>query len=393
MNRKVCPSLVLCLLVAGTVLANEDPGRSAPATPVEVQVPNIPPELAAPPQQPPGAISPDPALLSADVKQPDTAGAQVPTPQVPPPPLPEAPPRADNNCDTADCTTDSKPPVTKSKDAPSVHIGVPAQRALSESHDWAENPQAVPSRDTGGRVVFAFNESAPTIVCAPLHVCDIELQAGEVIQGAPHIGDSVRWKITPAISGADDNRVIHLIVKPTEAGLDTNLIVPTDRHTYHIRLVSSVNRYVSSVGFLYPEEDSKAWTDFAKSSGGNGSTRGAGDMPIVAVNRLNFDYKIKVVKGKPTFRPLRAMDDGYHTYIAMNEDLPQGEAPVLIGISPAGAEQMVNYRLKGNLYVIDGTLNKMAFVSGVGRQQQRIELSRDPCKRRGWLGICWDPKD
>jgi type IV secretory pathway VirB9-like protein len=87
------------------------------------------------------------------------------------------------------------------------------------------------------------------------------------------------------------------------------------------------------------------------------------------------------------------MDDGYHTYIAMNEDMPQREAPALIGISPSGAELMLNYRLQGNLYMIDGTQFKLALISGVGRHQERIELTRDPCRDRGWLGICWDPKE
>jgi type IV secretion system protein VirB9 len=285
---------------------------------------------------------------------------------------------------------DKKAVAAAKKDSP-VHIGLPAQRALAESRAWADDPNAIPTRDSGGRVIYTFSESAPTIVCAPLHVCDIELQEGEVVQGAPHVGDSVRWKISPAISGTDEKRVTHLIVKPTESGLDTNLVIPTDRHTYHIRLVSSTSRYVSSVGFSYPEEQQREWAEFSKAiRGGSG---GGADLPSVAVNRLNFDYKIKVVKGKPSFKPLRAMDDGYHTYIAMNEDLPQQEAPVLLGIARSGEEQMINYRLKGNLYVIDGTVFKLAFVSGVGRHQQRIELTRDPCKQRGWLGICWDPKE
>jgi type IV secretion system protein VirB9 len=251
----------------------------------------------------------------------------------------------------------------------------------------------MPFRDTGGRVVFAYSESAPTIICAPLHVTDIELQSGESVQGAPHIGDAVRWKIAPAVSGTEDHKTTHLIVKPTEVGLDTNLIVTTDRHTYHIRLVSGVDRYVSSVGFFYPEEQQQPWKDIAQTTAAAGSSPGGADMPTVAVNRLNFDYRIKVVEGKPDFKPIRAMDDGYHTYIAMNEDLLQGEAPVLLGISASGEEQMVNYRLKGNIYVIDGTLSKMALIAGVGRKQQRIELTREPCKRRGWLGICWDPKE
>jgi len=345
--------LTLCLTVAMVARADPPP----PGAPEEFKAADVPNEL----QPPAGPVQ--------------LAPAQPPTGE---------------SCEGREC------PAPKAKPA-HVYINAPAQRALSESNDWAENPSAMPLRDAGGRVLFPFSQSAPTIVCAPLHVCDIELQAGEIVQGTPHIGDSVRWKISPAISGTDENQVTHLIIKPTESGLDTNLMVPTDRHTYHIRLVSSTVRYVSSVGFFYPDEQQQSWSDAAKAArkgdGHGGTGPGSADMPTVAVNRLNFNYRIKVVKGKPQFKPLRAMDDGYHTYISMNEDMQQLEAPILVGISSSGQEQIVNYRLKGNIYVIDGTLPKMALITGAGRDQQRVELIRDPCRNRGWLGICWDAQE
>jgi type IV secretion system protein TrbG len=330
------------------------------------------------------------AGASADQVLSDSNSAQL----LPSTPGPSGTTLPIDHCTGARCSP-SDPHAAAEKPRPPVHIGPPAQRALSQSQSWAENPNALPALDSGGRVVFPYNQSAPTIVCAPIHVCDIELQEGEVVQGAPHIGDSVRWKVSPALSGSDEHRVTHLIVKPTESGLDTNLIVPTDRHTYHIRLVSSSYRYISSVAFQYPDEQSQSWSSFEHSTGGAGSSSGPGsaELPTVAVNRLNFNYTVKVVKGRPTFKPLRAMDDGYHTYIAMNEDLPQGEAPALLSISPSGAEQIVNYRLKGNLYIIDGTVHKIALISGVGSDQQRVELTRSPCRQKGWLGICWDPKE
>lgn len=409
MNYRRYSSLALCLLVAGTAGANEDPGQPAAAAPAaapasaEIHVPNVPPELATPPppateqasQLPAEGIEPDPAASSVGLP---------PVPVQPPAPIQLPDPTPPEDCDTADCPGPGTAAAraipghtlaaaAKSKPV-SVHIGAPAQKALSESRDWAENPLAVPSLDPTGRVMFAYSESAPTIVCAPIHVCDIELQAGEVVLGAPHVGDAVRWRISPAISGTDEHKVTHLIVKPTESGLDTNLVIPTDRHMYHLRLVSSVNRYVSSVGFYYPEEQEQEWAAFTRTSAGNDTAaHGAGEMPTVAVNRLNFDYRIKVVKGKPAFKPLRAMDDGYHTYIAMNEDLPQQVAPALIGISHSGDEQMINYRLKGNIYIVDGIVYKLALVSGVGSHQERVELTREPCKQHGWLGICWDPKE
>jgi P-type conjugative transfer protein TrbG len=355
-NASVC----LFLLLAGAAGATEN---VEPEPADEVVVPNIPTELMAPP---PAEDAPEETLATAGTAQ-----------------------KAEENSDRAESAPRPAPLVP----AP-INIGPPARRAILESHQWAENPAAMPELDSGGRVVFAFSESAPTIVCAPMRVCDIELQPGEVVQGAPHIGDSVRWKIGPAVSGSGEQQVTHLIVKPTEAGLDTNLVVPTDRRTYHLRLVSSSRHYVSSVAFDYPEDHQQSWQNFAKASARRSDAAPAStDMPTVAVNRLNFNYRIKVVEGKPTFKPLRAMDDGYHTYIAMNEEMPQWEAPVLVGISPDGAEQMINYRLKGNMYVIDGTQFKLALISGVGRQQQRVELTRDPCQRRGWLGICWDAKE
>lgn len=431
MNHIGSSSLALALLMTGVAGASQNPGDAPATAPVTVTgapgYPAEPPQAAVTSPNPP--VGPTPAQALAAIAQAarqanlaaDPTGQQPAAPPLPPPssgvvpdpaassagllynntvqlPAATAPqwPAATargESCDTADCPAlgEKKAPAVV-KDNPPVRIGPPAQRALAESHAWAEDPNAMPARDSTGRVIFNYSESAPTIVCAPLHVCDIALQEGEVVQGTPHVGDSVRWKISPALSGNDEKRVTHLIIKPTESGLDTNLIIATDRHTYHIRLVSSSYRYLSSVGFSYPEEQQQEWADLSRAVHG-GSGNGSADMPSVAVNRLNFDYRIKVVKGKPSFKPLRAMDDGYHTYIAMNEDLVQQEAPVLIGITPQGEEQMINYRVKGNLYIVDGTVHKLAFVSGVGRDQQRIELTRDPCKQRGWLGLCWDAKE
>lgn len=344
----------LFLLLAGAASAaeNVEPERIE-----DVVVPNIPPEL----MQPQGDST-------------EAAATEAPNEQVEQP----------VQLATVAPLSRSAPVVP-----PPIEIGPPARRAVQESYGWAENPSAMPSLDSGGRVVFVFSESVPTIVCAPLRVCDIELQAGEVVQGAPHIGDAVRWKIGPAVSGSGDQQVTHLIVKPTESGLDTNLVVPTDLRTYHLRLVSSSRHYVSSVAFDYPDDQQQAWRDFSKASARHrDASNSVPDMPNVAVDRLNFNWRIAVTEGKPAFKPARVMDDGYHTYISMNEEMPQREAPVLIGISPEGDEQMINYRLQGNMYVIDGMQTKLALISGVGRKQQRVELTRDECERRGWFGIC-----
>jgi type IV secretion system protein TrbG len=112
----------------------------------------------------------------------------------------------------------------------------------------------MPTPGADGRVVYAYGAGMPVVVCAPLRVCAIELEPGEHVQSQPQIGDARRWEVTPVASGSGLDQTALLIVKPIEAGLDTDLVVPTDRRTYVLRLVSDPLRYISRVAFRYPAD-------------------------------------------------------------------------------------------------------------------------------------------
>ena len=376
--------LLLCLLAAGLAHGAD----KAVALPVP---PTMPPELTLPmlPASAPAAV----AVVTAPVVPVIAADTTADAPACPvdqdctvtPPPLKHAGKGKAKAADTANKLTLVSSPIL---------VGAPARRALQESHGWAENPRAMPALSDTGSVVFNFGESAPTIICAPLRVCDLALEPGETIEGTPHLGDAVRWKISPAMSGEGNHRVTHIIIKATDVDLDTNMILPTDRRTYHLRLVSSRSQYMAQVSFTYPERADAAWSMASTKPAANGLNDSTADMPAVAADRLYFDYQIEAVKGKPGFKPVRAMDDGYHTFLVMPDGLQLAQAPVLVAIDPAGNEQMVNYRLKGNMFVVDGTINKLALLTGTGHDQQRVEITRkEPCQRHGWLGMCWDKKE
>ncbi len=99
-------------------------------------------------------------------------------------------------------------------------------------------------------------------MCAPLRVCLIELQPGEKLVGEPQIGDSVRWNVAPATYGKGDESTAMLVLKPQMPGLDTNLLITTDRRAYYVRLVSKADDYVSRVAFVYNDDDGgKKWKD------------------------------------------------------------------------------------------------------------------------------------
>jgi hypothetical protein len=109
-----------------------------------------------------------------------------------------------------------------------VELTATAREAVKVSEQWmaAENhPAARPD----GRVLYSYGAGLPTIVCAPLRICIIELQVGEKVIGEPQIGNSVRWNLGPAQYSTGDTATSLVILKPHSAGLDTNLVITTDR--------------------------------------------------------------------------------------------------------------------------------------------------------------------
>ena len=153
---------------------------------------------------------------------------------------------------SAPASVATPPPGFKPKT--DVSLNKTAQEAVQMSEKWmAEHNQPVVSQD--GRVLYSYGAGLPSIVCAPLRVCIIELQSGERLVGEPHIGDSVRWNISPAMFGHGDSATTIIVLKPQNPGLDTNLLVTTDRRAYYLRLLSKPEDYVARVAFAYPEEE------------------------------------------------------------------------------------------------------------------------------------------
>ena len=134
---------------------------------------------------------------------------------------------------------------------PVVELSPSEQAAVARSVAW-RSKKAVLRTGPDGKVLFAFGYSQPTVVCAPLQVCDIEFEAGEIVKDV-NLGDTVRWKIAPATSGpTGPGEIPHLIVKPNSVSLNTTLVVTTNRRTYSIRLKSVRGSYMDRVGLRVP---------------------------------------------------------------------------------------------------------------------------------------------
>lgn len=238
-------------------------------------------------------------------------------------------------------------------------------RGISLSGQW-QSGQGVVTRGPDGRVVFLFGEVQPSVVCSPLQVCDIELQAGEIVRDVL-LGDTVRWKVEPATSGAPGGQAVHLIVKPAESGLVTSMVVTTSRRTYHIQLKSHHSQYMARVGFEYPEDVNARFAEINARIEAS-IVPGAG----VPADQLDFGFRMT---GSARWRPTRIYSDGLKTYIQFPGSLSGQDAPVLFVVT-GGENRIVNYRMNGTMMVVDYHIDHAILVSGVGRDQQKITIRR-----------------
>jgi len=240
-----------------------------------------------------------------------------------------------------------------------------AQRGTTLSGQW-QNQTAVMTRGADGTVIYLYGETQPTVVCSPLQLCEIALQAGEAVRDVL-VGDTVRWQVEPASSGSPEGPRIHLVVKPAEAGLSTSMVVTTSRRTYHINLRSQQTGYMARVAFSYPE-DIRQQIAAVNQQIQDSIIPGAG----VPAENLNFNF---TMSGNARWKPTRIYTDGMKTYIQFPGHLGSGDAPILF-VQSGGQQQIVNYRLNNNMMVVDYLIDRAVLVNGVGNNQQRITIQR-----------------
>jgi type IV secretion system protein VirB9 len=232
-----------------------------------------------------------------------------------------------------------------------------------------------PSR--GGYVnavqVFPFTEGALyQVYAAPGQVTDIALQEGEQLVGSGPVaaGDTVRWIIGDTESGPANAKKVHILVKPTRPDVVTNLVINTDRRTYHMELRSTEKTYMASVSWIYPQDQLIALRRQ------NAAAETA--IPVdtgLDIGRLRFRYTIE--GDNPPWRPLHAFDDGRKVYIEFPHGIAQGEMPPLFIIGPEGkTSELVNYRVRSNHMIVDRLFAAAELRLGAGGSERRVRIVR-----------------
>ena len=288
--------------------------------------------------------------------------------------------------------------ASSAQEAEDVYFG---DRELQPTADESDALQALetnrprtepPSRPvvTADKAVrFMFGASLPVVICAPLQVCDVELQPGEEVRSV-QVGDSIRWSIEPAVTGVPPNEVQHVIVKPADVGLRTSLIVTTNRRTYRMRLASDRTQYMASVSFAYPEDAQARWSELAAherrqswsshARNERGESRAATAVRSDVLRALSFNYQLE--GDDPPWKPMRVYNDGLQTVIEMPFAVKQTEAPTLLVVRAEGGlftsddVVQVNFHTEGTRYIVDMVFDVADLVVGVGTSQQKVRIRR-----------------
>ncbi len=257
-----------------------------------------------------------------------------------------------------------------------VKLTAKEMNALAIAKSWqqgdimTENPVVGPD----GSIEYLFGAEQPSVVCAVMQITDIELERGESVTSV-NLGDSVRWQIQPAVSGGD---VTHILVRPKQVGLETSMVVTTDRRTYHLRLRSHRTEYMPRVKFFYIEDAISKWQAIKTTAA---KKREAATIPETNeyLGDLDFGY---TVTGKASWKPIRVYNDSVKTIIEMPVTLHQQDAPTLLVVRKDGHllkksdQVLVNYRVQRGRYIVDAVFDKAILIVGVGGNQERVTITR-----------------
>ncbi|CAH1666670.1 MULTISPECIES: P-type conjugative transfer protein TrbG [Alphaproteobacteria] len=213
--------------------------------------------------------------------------------------------------------------------------------------------------------IYPWSEGALFQVYAAVgQITTIALEPGESLTGAGPIaaGDTTRWIIGDTESGSGTTRRVHVLVKPTRAGIATNLVITTDRRTYLIELRARDETWMPAVAWAYPAPLSSQRVT-------------APAVPIIPAEAAR-NYRYGLSGDNPPWKPMTAFDDGRRVYIVFPRGIVQGEMPPLFVIGSSGEAEIVNSRIYQNVLIVDRLFGAAELRLGSGSKQRTVRIVR-----------------
>jgi len=177
------------------------------------------------------------------------------------------------------------------------------------------------------------SDDVVTLAVAPGYAAVVELAPEEAILNVV-VGNSSAWQVTPN-SAAD-----RIIVKPLAEASTTNMIVVTDVRRYIFLLdANGGDQGTFVLKFSYPDAPA----------------------PVAAASTSVATYRLS---GTKALFPAAMYDDGHRTTITWSD---QTSLPAVFAMAEGGTEAIVNGRMVGSDFVVEGTSSRYVFRLGDAR--------------------------
>jgi type IV secretion system protein VirB9 len=293
-----------------------------------------------------------------------------------------------------DSAPDGAPSPTRAAD-PSRQSALFAPDALAEALAAYEATGEAPILALPIEQSYPFGHDVPVLRCLPLRACDVELEAGEQVVGWA-LGDTERWLAEQLVEGAGPTARAHLLLKPVDFDLATNLVIVTDRRTYHLEVESPPETevrdrqpgdpppgYDGRVSWWYPDDYVRRVTDRraveeTRREREAAERRGAVELQAsFSPADLSFAYDVVEPWRRSRrlgWRPLTVFDDGKRVYVRLPERALRGELPVLLGVLADGDQVPLNAHLEGEWWVVPALFERAELVLGTGKARRWLRL-------------------
>lgn len=253
----------------------------------------------------------------------------------------------------------------------------------------------------GTYAMVPFGHVQPTLRCAPLRVCTIELQSGERVVDSV-LGDPERWVVDLA-SGPDSTPLVVAkpVALPNGCDLTTNLVVTTNRRIYHLTLDSppcsaqgeSTNPdlpYMRQVKFYFPDDALVRHHAAPGQQPGGGppqvtatglpgavTAETGAAMPVADLGELHFDYQ-KVPDRRFPWIPDVVFDNGRQTCIRLPPEAYHSDLAVLYELNAQGGYELVQYVVRDGCILTDRVMQRMVLLiaAGAGGAPLRLLIVR-----------------
>lgn len=203
------------------------------------------------------------------------------------------------------------------------------------------------------QTTFVYNKNDMyKIYCREGFITTINLNPDEKIVYLAG-GDTARWAIA---EGQGENNSTIIVIKPFYEGLQTNLIVNTNKRSYNFYLYSAKNWLNPVVNFVYPN---------SKMATINREKKEIHTSTLVNINSLNFNYEWN--NKNKNWSPIQVYDDGHKTYIIMKPEIKEYSNPILtVRDNQTGKIILTRYRYNPtkNMFIIDGLFTQAVLKLG-----------------------------